>query len=87
MTEFLDSCYEVIKVQERSIADTINSVDLMNVSDITEKQQIVLIGAGDSYAVSEYGKWLFRAIGLNAISLSPPEVIHVPMDSDTVVIG
>ncbi|MCJ7817571.1 MAG: SIS domain-containing protein, partial [Candidatus Thorarchaeota archaeon] len=48
---------------------------------------IVLIGAGDSYAVSEYGKWIFRAIGLDAISLSPPEVIHVPMDSDTVVIG
>jgi glucosamine 6-phosphate synthetase-like amidotransferase/phosphosugar isomerase protein len=87
MTEFLDSCYEVIKIQERSIADTINSVDLKNVSDITEKHRIVLIGAGDSYAVSEYGKWVFRSIGLDAISLSPPEVIHVPMDSDTVVIG
>lgn len=87
MTEFLDSCYDVIKVQERSIADTINSVDIDNVSDITGKQQIVLIGAGDSYAVAEYGKWVFRSLGLDAISLSPPEVIHVPMDSDTVVIG
>ena len=86
MTKFLDSCYEVIKIQEKSIADTINSVDLTNISDIVDKQ-IVLIGAGDSYAVSEYGKWVFRSIGLDAISLSPPEVIHVPMDSDTVVIG
>ena len=87
MTEFLDSCYDVIKVQEKSIADTINSVDIDNVSDITEKQQIVLIGAGDSYAVSEYGKWVFRSIGLNAISLSPPEIMNCPMDSETVVIG
>ena len=86
MTEFLDSCYEVIKIQEKSIADTINSVDLKNVSHITGKR-IVLIGAGDSYAIAEYGKWVFRAIGLDAISLSPPEVIHVPMSSDTVVIG
>ncbi|MFW9842976.1 MAG: MurR/RpiR family transcriptional regulator [Candidatus Thorarchaeota archaeon] len=86
MTEFLDSCYEVIKIQERSIADTIKSVDASNVSDITGKR-IVLIGAGDSYAVAEYGKWVFRMIGFDAISLSPPEVIHIPMDSDTVVIG
>lgn len=86
MTEFLDSCYEVIKIQERSIADTINSVDLKNIADITGKR-IVLIGAGDSYAVAEYGKWVFRSIGLDAISLSPPEVIHVPMDAETVVIG
>lgn len=86
MNEFLDSCYDVIKVQETSIADTIKSVDRTNVSDITDKH-IVLIGAGDSYAVSEYGKWVFRSIGLDAISLSPPEIIHVPMNSDTVVIG
>ena len=86
MTEFLDSCYDVIRIQERSIADTINSVDLKNVSDITGKQ-IVLIGAGDSYAVAEYGKWVLRSIGLDAISLSPPEIIHIPMDSNTVVIG
>ncbi len=86
MTEFLDSCYEMIKIQEKSIADTINSVDLKNVSDIAGKR-IVLIGAGDSYAVSEYGMWVFRSVGLDAISLSPPEVIHVPIDSETVVIG
>ena len=86
MTEFLDSCYEVIKIQERSITDTIKSMDITNVSDIAGKR-IVLIGAGDSYAVSEYGKWVFRSVGLDAISLSPPEVIHVPMNSDTVVIG
>ncbi len=87
MTEFLDSCYDVIKAQERSIADTISSVDVNNVSDIAAKKRIVLIGAGDSYAVSEYGKWVFRSIGLNAISLSPPEIMHFPMDSETVVIG
>jgi len=86
MTEFLDSCYDAIKIQEKSIADTINSVDVSNVLDIAGKR-IVLIGAGDSYAVAEYGKWVFRAIGLNAISLSPPEIIHEPMDSNTLVIG
>ncbi|MHA1613264.1 MAG: SIS domain-containing protein [Candidatus Thorarchaeota archaeon] len=87
MNDFLDSCYDVIKIQEESIADTINSVDAGNVSDITAKKRIVLVGAGDSYAVSEYGKWVFRSIGLNAISLSPPEIMHFPMDSETAVIG
>lgn len=86
MTEFLDSCYDVIKIQEMSIADTIKSVDNTGISDIDGKR-IILIGAGDSYAVSDYGKWVFRAIGLDAISLSPPETIHQPIDSDTLVIG
>jgi glucosamine 6-phosphate synthetase-like amidotransferase/phosphosugar isomerase protein len=86
MTEFLDSCYDVIKVQEMSIADTIKSVGSDNVTDI-EGRRIILIGAGDSYAVSDYGRWAFRAIGLDAISLSPPEIIHLPVDSGTLVIG
>jgi glucosamine 6-phosphate synthetase-like amidotransferase/phosphosugar isomerase protein len=87
MTEFLDSCYAAIKVQETSIAETLNSVDNTNVSDITEKKQIVLTGAGDSYAVAEYGQWALRAVGLNAMALSPPELVHIPIDSETVVIG
>ncbi len=86
MTEFLDSCYDVIKVQEKSIADTIKSVDSASISDI-EGKRIILIGAGDSYAVSDYGKWAFRTIGLDAISLSPPEILHLPVDSETLVIG
>jgi len=86
MTEFLDSCFDAIKVQEMSIADTIRSVDSVGNSDI-EGKRIILIGAGDSYAVSDYGKWVFRAIGLDAISLSPPESIHLPINSDTLVIG
>ncbi len=87
MTEFLDSCYDAIKVQETSIADTLNAVDSKNVSDIIGKKQVVLTGAGDSYAVSEYGQWAFRAVGLDAIALSPPELVHIPIDNETVVIG
>ena len=86
MTEFLDSCYDAIKVQEMSIADTIKSVDGKSIADI-EGKRIILIGAGDSYAVSNYGKWVFRTIGFDAISLSPPETIHLPVDSKTLVIG
>lgn len=85
MTKFLDSCYDAIKIQKTSIADTIKSVDA-NVSDI-EGKKIILIGAGDSYAVSDYGRWVFRVIGFDAIALSPPETIHVPVDSNTLVIG
>jgi len=87
MTEFLDSCYDAIKVQETSIAETIKSVDLSGVSQIKDKKRIILVGAGDSYAVSEFGQWAFLAAGLDAYSLSPIDIMHIPLDTNSVVIG
>ena len=87
MTEFLDSCYEAIKIQEKSIAETIRMVDVSGVSEIIDKKRIVLVGAGDSYAVSEYGKWALLETGLDAYSISPIDIKHVPLDSNSVVIG
>jgi len=87
MTEFLDACYEAIKVQEKSIAETIQAVDATGLSEIQDKRRIILVGAGDSYGVSEYGKWTFLAAGLEAYSLSPIDIMHIPLDSDSVVIG
>jgi glucosamine 6-phosphate synthetase-like amidotransferase/phosphosugar isomerase protein len=87
MTEFLDACYEAIKVQERSIADTLKSADNIDKLNFEASHQVVFIGAGDSYAVSEFGVWAFRTSGLNAYSASPTEVEYIPLDSDCMVVG
>ncbi len=87
MTEFLDACYDAIKVQETSIGETIKAVEVSEVSQIGDKKRIILVGAGDSYAVSEFGKWAFLAVGLETYALSPIDIMHVPLDSDSVVIG
>jgi glucosamine--fructose-6-phosphate aminotransferase (isomerizing) len=87
MTEFLDACYESIKVQEQSIAETLKGVDTSTKVDLQTRHKVIFIGAGDSYAVSEYGVWAFRSSGLNAYSASPTEIEYVPLDSDCMVVG
>ncbi|MBN2228141.1 MAG: SIS domain-containing protein [Candidatus Thorarchaeota archaeon] len=86
MTDFLDSCYAAIRVQEKSIADTLESIDEIGIN-LRTKRRIVLVGAGDSYAVSEYGKWTFLAVDLNALSISPTEIMDIPLDSKCLIIG
>jgi glucosamine--fructose-6-phosphate aminotransferase (isomerizing) len=87
MTEFLDACYEAIKVQERSIADTLKSVDNIDKLNLETSHRVVFIGAGDSYAVSEFGARTFLISGLNAYSASPTEIEYIPLDSDCIVVG
>lgn len=87
MTEFLDACYRAIKVQETSISNTIDAVDDRGVEVLRDRRLIVLTGCGDSFAVAEYGKWAFLAVGLNAISVSPPEIQHIRLGEDSVVVG
>jgi glucosamine 6-phosphate synthetase-like amidotransferase/phosphosugar isomerase protein len=87
MTDFLDSCYAAIKVQETSIANTLENVDFYGELDLKAKRCVLFVGAGDSYAVSEFGRWTFLSSGVNAYSVSPTEIGNIPLDSDCVVIG
>ena len=87
MTEFLDTCYDAIRMQEKAIPRTIAAVDETAVSVLKDKKHIVLVGCGDSYAVSDYGRWAFLNAGLNVQSISPDEIRHLQVNQDTVVIG
>jgi len=87
MTEFLDICYNAIKIQESSIPQTIEGVDKASVSVLKDKKQIVLVGCGDSYAAADYGRWAFIHAGINALFVSPDELKHIHLDRDSVVIG
>ena len=86
MTEFLDVCYDAIKKQEHAIGRTIDAVDEAAASVIEEKR-VVLVGCGDSYAASDYGRWAFLGAGLDALVVSPDEIGHIPLNKGTVVIG
>ena len=87
MTEFLDACYDAIKLQVKAIPDTIRSVPKRMVGSIRNKRLAVFVGAGDSYAVSEYGKWAFLKSSVNAVSLSALERHRIPLDGNIVVVG
>lgn len=87
MTEFLETCYAAIRMQEKSIARAITAVDDTSISVLEDKKQIVLVGCGDSYAVADFGRWAFLNLGLNVQSVSPDETRHLHIDQDTVVIG
>lgn len=87
MTEFLETCYAAIRMQEKSIARAIAAATDTSISVIEDKKQIVLIGCGDSYAAADYGRWAFLSIGLNVQSVSPDETRYLRIDQDTVVIG
>jgi glucosamine 6-phosphate synthetase-like amidotransferase/phosphosugar isomerase protein len=87
VTEFLKACYDAICRQATSIPDTIKAVEDDAFGPLSQKQCIVLLGCGDSYAVAEYGKWAFLAAGISAVSVSPPELQRLPVGRDRAVIG
>jgi glucosamine 6-phosphate synthetase-like amidotransferase/phosphosugar isomerase protein len=87
MSDFLDSCYAAIQVQASSIANTLESMDVEDEINFKAKRRVVFVGAGDSYAVADFGKWAFLTAGANAFSISPTEIIHIPLDSECIVIG
>ncbi|MGY5876317.1 MAG: SIS domain-containing protein [Candidatus Thorarchaeota archaeon] len=87
MTEFLDANYDGIKKQASGIPATIKSVPEEELQTIDGKRLVILLGAGDSYAVAEYGKWAFLSASINAISISPPELSRIPLGKDCLVIG
>jgi glucosamine 6-phosphate synthetase-like amidotransferase/phosphosugar isomerase protein len=87
MTEFLDNCYKAIKLQAMSIPRTLNGVNKKERYTVRDKKLVVFIGCGDSYGVAEYGKWAFQSVGMNAISLSPPEISRIRLYDDFLVVG
>jgi glucosamine 6-phosphate synthetase-like amidotransferase/phosphosugar isomerase protein len=87
LTEFLDNCYKAIKLQATSIPETMNKVDRKQRYVMDNKKLVVFIGCGDSFGVAEYGKWAFQSVGVNAISLSPPELSRIRLGDDILVVG
>ena len=87
MTEFLDNCYKAIKLQATSIPETLKKVDEKERYTINDKKLVVFTGCGDSYGVAEYGKWALQSVGINAISLSPPELPRIRSYNDVLVVG
>ncbi|MFX1484191.1 MAG: SIS domain-containing protein [Promethearchaeota archaeon] len=87
MTEFLDICYDAIKKQEQAVPKSVDVVDENAVSILEGRKQVILAGCGDSYAVADYGKWVFLRDGLNVESVSPDELRYLRLDKDSVVIG
>jgi glucosamine 6-phosphate synthetase-like amidotransferase/phosphosugar isomerase protein len=87
MTEFLDNCYKAIKLQAASIPKTLKEVDRKEKYTINDKKLVVFTGCGDSYGVAEYGKWALQSVGMNAISLSPPELSRIRLYDNVLVVG
>ena len=87
MTEFLDNCYKAIKLQAEAIPKTLNQVERKERYITDDKKLVVFTGCGDSYGVAEYGKWAFQSVGINAISLSPPELSRIHLTDNTLVVG
>jgi len=87
MTEFLDTCYDAIKKQERAIPRTIDSVAETAAKVIENRKQVVLIGCGDSYAAANYGRWALLRVGYNALFVSPDEIDYLRLDKNSAVIG
>jgi glucosamine 6-phosphate synthetase-like amidotransferase/phosphosugar isomerase protein len=86
MTEFLDICYNAIKLQATAIPETLRNVGNRDIYTIKDKR-LIFIGCGDSYAVGEYGKWAFLRANHDSIVLSASELQQVLLDEDSVVIG
>jgi fructoselysine-6-P-deglycase FrlB-like protein len=87
MTEFMKKNYEGILKQETGISETIREVPNEDKDIFDDIQLVVLLGAGDSYAVAEYGKWAFLSVFKNAISVSSTELQYLKLNEKCVVIG
>ena len=87
IANFMKKNYEGILKQERGISETIRGVPDKNKDIFDDARLVVLLGAGDSYAVAEYGKWAFLSVFKNAISVSSTELQYVQLDESCVVIG
>jgi fructoselysine-6-P-deglycase FrlB-like protein len=87
LTEFLRKNYDGILKQERGLAETIENVSNKSRHVFDGIRLVFLLGAGDSYAVADYGKWAFLSVGLDAISVSSTDLQYVKLDENCLVIG
>jgi len=86
MTEFLETCYNAIKLQAKAIPETLRYVKKDQL-DILRKKRIIFTGCGDSYAVGDYGKWTFLAVSRDSLVVSPSELSKVHLDKNSIVVG
>ncbi|MHA1958804.1 MAG: SIS domain-containing protein [Candidatus Thorarchaeota archaeon] len=86
MTDFLDACYDAIRIQENSISRTIEGVEEDSLS-FQERRRVIFVGCGDSFAVARYGQWIFLQSGMNTLALSSPDIRRIPLDERDVVVG
>lgn len=87
LTKFLEDTYKVMETQGQGLISTLESVKIERQEALLHQDHIILTGCGDSYAVADYGKWLFLQMGVPSISISPTELGKVPLNSDSTVIG
>ena len=87
VSKFLDDCYEALQKQADGIAKTLTALEKKEMYSISEKDLFVFLGAGDSYAVAEFGEQVFLSIGKSAVSLSPHEIERLRFTEQVAVIG
>lgn len=87
MTEFYKTCYETIQAQRSSIANTIDAVDTSQVNSLLDRERVIFVGCGDSYAVADYGRWCMSTAGISSVCLMPQEIRYVPIHRDVLVVG
>ena len=87
LTDFFDTCYASLMLQDRAIAETIRAVDESHSEQLRQGERIILMGCGDSYAVASYGRWCLLVAGIDSVHLSPSEIGYTPVDDGTLVIG
>jgi len=86
MTEFLDICYNAIKMQATAIPNTLKNAK-RGLLDVLKEKRLIFTGCGDSYAVGEYGKWAFLAASRDSLVFSPSELSMVSLDNNSIVVG
>lgn len=87
MNEFYETCYAAIRSQGTAIARTIADNDHSPADILQDKDTVIFMGCGDSYAVADFGKWCMQSAGMKSLCLSPDELRYVPLDSGKVVVG
>jgi fructoselysine-6-P-deglycase FrlB-like protein len=87
MSEFLQKYYDGILLQKTGIPDTLSLVSNESIIPLLDRRLILLTGAGDSYAVAEYGQWAMTHARRVAVAVSPPEIERYALDKDCLVIG
>ncbi|MBD3407500.1 MAG: SIS domain-containing protein [Candidatus Lokiarchaeota archaeon] len=87
MTDFLKKTYKIMEIQGKAIIATLESTTLQQPEALLNRQQIILTGCGDSYAVANFGRWIFLNIGIPSVCISPTEIEQIPINSDFTIIG
>ncbi|TFG15331.1 SIS domain-containing protein [Candidatus Thorarchaeota archaeon] len=87
MSEFLQKNHDGIMKQKTGIPDTLGEISNEDIMPLIDRRMVLLTGAGDSYAVAQYGQWALANARCVAVAVSPPEIERYSLDKDCLVIG